>query len=601
MRCNLTLSLASVRPLVTAMPRVFPWTLLLLLAHGGFISTLRAEMVLQARDFGLTANGTVDDGPAIRRMLERARAAGGPVTVLFPKDRTIAVTTGVNRYVFQLDGYEDLTIDGNGCTFCLDPHLRFVNAFRCRNLSVVNLKIDFLEQPTTPGTIVAVRPNTHSVVVRLDHPELAGRLGGPTHQDGEQAFFGMILLDCLYDMTRVKHYYIDAAEVQGAGLVELFSPDSDFGLLQREIRIGSTRIGLPVPGIAHRHGPGALAVINFCDGVWISEMEVWSAPWFAFQVFRNRGPVTFQSVHVRPKPGSRKVLSSCRDAIHVKGNRGRLRFEGCILSGLGDDAFNISTHCSRIRQVISPTELEIKQHFPIQFIPILAGDTLVVMSGKTNQVIGESRIAAVEVHAREDMASEENQFRGRAPTLTVRLVEPITGLEESQVAWAREVSNPQTVIKDCTIRRSCRFQSSLLLENCDVEAYVTFYGDATEGPGPERVEIRHCALKSASWSESLGTAVSFDGFEGSEKRNLEWQMVPETVLLKQTRLIDNEVWGRLQFNLILDLELRNNRIFYERANPVRIENVRTVARSENSVQKPGAPDVERLHKAHRRE
>ena len=401
----------------------------------------------------------------------------------------------------------------------------------------------------------------------------------------------MILLDCLYGMHRVKHYYIDDVKVRAPGRVELRSAQPHFAFLQQRIQVGSTRIGIPVPGIAHRHGPGALSVINYCDQVRISNVEVWSAPWFAFQILRNTGPVTLQKVNVRPKPGSGKILASCRDAVHVKGNRGKLLFENCILRGLGDDAFNISTHCSRVRKVISPTQLLIRQQFPIQFIPLSAGDTLLVMSAKTSEVIGHSRLTSVEVllteqsGESEEMACVKNQFRGRAPTLRLTLASPIAGLEKEQVVSARETCNPQSVVRGCTIRRSCRFQSSLLLEDCDVEAFLTFYGDALEGPGPEHVAIRRCTLKSASWNETLETAVSFSGFEGSDQRQLTWRMNSQNMLLRHASLIDNDIWGRLQLNLAQCLVLRGNRFYYERDDPLRIENVMALERSDNTFGK----------------
>ena len=125
---------------------------------------------LVRRALGVVADGTTDDGPAIDRLLQRTRTLPGPVTIMFPKDRVIAVETGVRRYVLQLDAYQDLTIDGNGSEFRLSPHLRFLNAFRCRNLTVVNLKVDYRQQPTTPATIVAVHPQAKSLEVRRTIP-----------------------------------------------------------------------------------------------------------------------------------------------------------------------------------------------------------------------------------------------------------------------------------------------------------------------------------------------------------------------------------------------------------------------------------------------
>jgi hypothetical protein len=51
-------------------------------------------------------------------------------------------------------------------------------------------------------------------------------------------------------------------------------------------------------------------------------------------------------------------------------------------------------------------------------------------------------------------------------------------------------------------------------------------------------------------------------------------------------LIDNGVWGRLNLNLIFNLELRGNRIYYEGEKPIQIDNVGTVTKEGNTVQEP---------------
>lgn len=508
---------------------------------------------IDAVDFGLHADGVSDDGPAIRAMLEAAAGIDAPITLRFPKDKVIAVKTGTERYVFHLHRREQLTIEGNGCEFVLDPYLCFIDLFDCEQITVRNLQVDYSLQATAPGTVMALNEAAYTVDVQLDWPDYATRLGGPTKEDGEQAFFGMLLLDAPYEVMKVKHFYVFGSEDLGNGRVRIQSDAAHVKGLRKSLELGETRIGLPVPGLAHRHGPGALCRIDYSEDILFQNVEVWTAPWFSFQFFRNRGDVTMQQVHVRPRPGSGKVLSSCRDAFHAKGNRGKLLFEDCILSGLGDDAFNISTHCSRIRKINTSTDIEIRQQFPIQYIPFEVGDTLVVMDGANNEIVAERRILAIEETAVKtadrQSASYDTQFSGNAPVVRLRLDAPIEGLQVGQVAFNRQSSNPSNIIRGCSMDRSSRFQANVELEKCRIEAFTWFYGDQIEGPGPETVSVRDCEVRAK---------MAFSGWGGSKVPS-GYEPQADSAMLKSVTLEDNELWGPVTIQKALEVKLSGNR------------------------------------------
>ena len=511
------------------------------------------DVYLDALEFGLQADGVSDDGPAIRAMLEVAAATDAPLTLRFPKDKVIAVKTGTERYVFHLHRREQLTIDGNGCEFVLDPYLCFIDVFDCEQITVQDLQVDYSLQATAPGTVMALDEAAYTVDVQLDWPDYAARLGGPTDKDGEQAFFGMLLLDAPYEVKKVKHFYVFGSEDLGNGRVRIQSDAAHVKGLRKSLELGETRIGLPVPGLAHRHGPGALCRIDYSGDILFQNVEIWTAPWFSFQLFRNRGDVTMQQVHVRPRPGSGKVLSSCRDAYHAKGNRGQLLFEDCILSGLGDDAFNISTHCSRIRKIHTSTDIEIRQQFPIQYIPFEVGDTLVVMNGANNEIVAERRILAIEETAVKtadrESASYDTQFSGNAPVVRLRLDAPIEGMQVGQVAFDRQSSNPINIIRGCSMDRSSRFQANVELEKCRIEAFTWFYGDQIEGPGPETVSVRDCEVRAR---------MTFNGWGGS-KVLADYEPQTDSAMLKAVTLDGNELWGPVTIQKALEVKLSGNR------------------------------------------
>jgi len=530
-------------------------------------SGVPARVVLSAGEFGVVADGRTDDGAAIQRMIDRARNLDKAAELRFPSNRVICVRSGVERYAFLLRDIKELRINGQGSEFRLASDIRFLRAKCCPDLEVGSLKVDFLTQPTTPGTITEVDSRARAITVTLDHPEMAAQLGGPTKEDGEQGFFGMVLLDALYDTKKVVHYYADRVDVKSPGVVRVFNEEPGWGTLAKHVKPGRARVDLPVPGIAHRFGPGALFAIDDCKNVTVSHVDVWSAPWFTFHLFRNEGQVTFRRVNVMPKPGSRKVLSSCRDAIHAKGNRAAMLFEDCVLAGLGDDAFNISTHCSRVRAIESPTRITVSQQFPLGHIPFRVGDTLILMDPGTNCKVAERKIINVDEipSSNPNPRPKENPW---APSSVLTLDSPVSDVaRKGLVAWSRESSNPMTIIRRCVIRRSCRLQTPVVMEACDVQAFLWFYGDSMEGPGPESLAVR----KSRLWTDGLAHpsgALTVSGFEKSRRESVP---VRSDAVLQRVELIGNEIKGIVRIANALEVEATGNHITTPDTAPIRFE------------------------------
>lgn len=275
----------------TRHPSIRRTALILLAAISLASGWVSGQTVLDAAEFGLKADGVSDDGPAIHAMLERAAATAGPDTLKFPSAKTIHIASGKERYAFRIDQLHNLSIDGGGSTFLLDKELRFLHVTSSRDFRMARLNVDLTRSPVVEATVMELHDEGKRLLVRLDEPTRAEELGGPTQQDGEQAFFGMLWLPD-GDVIQSSHYYIDAVKNSGPvgiGMVELVCPNEMPASTRTAIQPGETRISLPVPGIAHRRGPGPMLRIDRCQNVNFEDVEVWSAPWFAFEILRNEG------------------------------------------------------------------------------------------------------------------------------------------------------------------------------------------------------------------------------------------------------------------------------------------------------------------------
>ncbi len=324
--------------------------------------------------------------------------------------------------------------------------------------------------------------------VRLNRAQAARLAGEPTGEDGEQAFFSMLWRDGPYGPVS-RHYMTKRIDAFSEDGVRVYAAE-DFQHFE-DIISGGWRVSVPVPGIAHRYGPGPCFRIHDNENVSLEDIELWAAPWFGFNVMRNTGTLTFRQVHVRPKPESGRAMSVWRDGFHVKGNRATLLWEDCMLEGMNDDAFNISTHSSAVTRLYAPTRVEVRQKYPLAHIPWRVGDTLVAADEAAGQLLGAAVVVAVE----EEPAPAPINGPPAAPRTTLMLDKGIAELHIGTMVWAREAANPETTLRRCTIRQSSRMQSPMTLQACDVTGLLWFYAEHIEGPFPSGITVKDSVLR----------------------------------------------------------------------------------------------------------
>ncbi|MCF7864541.1 MAG: glycoside hydrolase family 55 protein, partial [Kiritimatiellales bacterium] len=349
------------------------------------------SVLLNASDFGVVADGRTDDGPAIGRMLS-AINPGQPTVLAFPPKGIIYAKQVQNRFLFQLDQMEAVELDGNGSTFILDPSIRFLDMNGSQDMTVKRLNITFRPLPFVEGTITAVDADKGFVDVRLKSKDAPLPLGGPTGEDGENAFFALAWSSGTYGLIS-EHLWVEGIQ-RGPRLGTVRIKANGEALEGGRVVVGQG-ISLPVPGLAHRYGPGGCFDVNDSSRVLFEDVELWSAPWFGVRVFRNRDWVTFRRVHIRPRPGSDSTLSTWRDGFHVKGNFAKLLWEDCQLIGMGDDAFNISSHSSSVTKMIDPLKFEVRQRYCLDPMPWHENMHLVAADDQSKRILGEARIVGV--------------------------------------------------------------------------------------------------------------------------------------------------------------------------------------------------------------
>lgn len=501
-----------------------------------------AERVFEAAAFGAVGDGLHDDGPAVLAMLDEAMRAGEPAVLRFAPDRNYHLMTGRDRYALPVAGAADLTIDGGGSRFTVDSSIRFLRLTDSRRIHVGNLRVDYSPLPFADGLLVAKDAAAGMIEVKVDEGFALPPPGGPTKQDGEQAFFAVLWHPGPYStpedpyLTR-EHFFLKEilAGESGSRIVRLVGADPGTAAVIGSAELGRWRCSIPVRGIAHCHGPGPTVLIEKCTDVTFAEVEVWSAPWFAFVVIDNDGTVGFRRVHIRPRPGTTRLTSAWRDGFHVKNNAASLCWDGCILQGMNDDAFNLACHAATVRRMDSPTRIQVVQNYPLGIARMRAGDTLWAYHTGRGVSLGCAKVLRATFNA---------------PVHTVELAEEIPGMEAGKtLVWDADTANPACVIRNCRVDVSSRFRSGVTLENSDFRALCWFTGDDIEAPFPSRVTVRGCGFRTGQGNPSLAVAVAGPNLGGRR---------PAAPVMWHYRFERNRIAGDFRLEDVGDVVLADN-------------------------------------------
>jgi hypothetical protein len=357
-------------------------------------------------------------------------------------------------------------VHGNGATILIAaPEKRAIRIRKAERVVVRDLTIDYDPLPFTQGEVTAVDPNAGTIDVRIA-PEfdLPPDFSDPPVNP---PFFGK----ACWKNGLFSHHYIQSMRVADAGrrLVRLQSQPQDVRKVTN-VAVGGSMV-IPIPGRGQLEG-GPVLEIRESGDVVLDGVSIHAAPLFASVTRQNHGPVRFRRVSVRPPPGSTRLISSWRDAFHVKDNRAAVTFERCHVERPQDDAFNVSAHWLPVRKLASPTRLTVGRPHGAPLPK--AGDTLQAYDPATGAILGTTQVAAVS---------------GRG---TLDIAKAVPGLAVGRAVIALEACNPDSWIRDCTvIGTGLRLRSPLRFEGNTVDGgTILISAYDVEGPVPNGLVFR---------------------------------------------------------------------------------------------------------------
>lgn len=229
-------------------------------------------------------------------------------------------------------------------------------------------------------------------------------------------------------------------------------------------------------------GSGAVVVTNTTD-LALQDINVYSSPTMVFHMRNNYGTFNIKNCNVTTKPGTDDVLAAWVDVFHVKENRCKFVIEDCLLEKAQDDIFNFSTSYLRVTEVVSDNEF--KMECPAlggqYWMPLQVGDTVTLMNETTGEFVGRTTIKEVKT---------VNSY----PHIVVN--DTLSELAVGVAVYVDSLGQPDSVIKNCTIRGTYRFRTPLTVENCEIDqlyAWIDTY-PGNEGPIPRNITFKSCTF-----------------------------------------------------------------------------------------------------------
>ena len=130
-----------------------------------------------------------------------------------------------------------------------------------------------------------------------------------------------------------------------------------------------------------RGGGAAFSIANSRACV-IEDNLVFSSPTASVIAVANER-LTVRALQVRCKPGTDRLISTDTDGVHCAQNIRGLRIEGCSFEGRADDAINIYSPATIVRERLSPSVLIVSGGGVIE-----KGDRLQIIDPQSGRVRG---------------------------------------------------------------------------------------------------------------------------------------------------------------------------------------------------------------------
>ncbi len=364
-----------------------------------------STILLKVEDFGAVGDGKTDDGPALRKLFEKASALHKPAKIVFQKNAIYYLGKEQKHPVgtMLLDRANNLIVEGNNCLLLVDPQRRPFEIYRSKNITIRNFQIDYSPLPYTQGRITKI-DNANGYLefkvdegfpqpyVRDDSYYFDGRVSDCTTINGDNLKFYQghsrisgvrDLGNNTYSVTYRMHRQ-DKARVGDCFVMKVWPPSMN--------QVYNTSLKPSEKG-EHYVTNYANIQINHSDDVTIENIISYASPKMTVCA-RSCSDLKIRGLIITRKPG--RVLASCSDGIHLKGNERQPLIENCYIEGTLDDAIHIKMSGDVVEEVASLQKVRIAHMDTRDNTNLGIGKKVMVFDADLNRQLAMAMIADFE-------------------------------------------------------------------------------------------------------------------------------------------------------------------------------------------------------------
>ena len=449
------------------------------ISAGYFFGCTGSISEIKVREFGAIPGDGKDDAPSILKAIEAVKSK--------KKSQLIFDFGTYDIYGSQKDGrgnftpsidikdITNLTIDGNGSELIGHNYSTMFHFTGCRNISIINLTVDWDPLPYTQGKVILVDSNYIDLEVL---PPFIARAGLRT-----EAILGYDLEKHRMARRFTDHYqkgFGKTTEVIRPGVMRLFIGWQD------RFAGSMPAVGMNIIARHQVYGYQSFEFIK-CTDIQLENVSIYSNPGMGV-VSEECRDINIRHLKVMIRPGSGRWMSCTADATNFRGCRGVVIMENCLFEGQGDDATNVRSgeyllvagRSDDNKLIIkkgyryggdpTPPEIGDKLELSGEDKLLLPYSTLTVRSVEVNE---QEKTLAVGFKERLPDRTRSGDIVGNAsscPVLRIRNCTAIRNRARGFIIKTRDV-----IIEDCTFQDVCA--SAVGLE-ADVNAWWEAIGSS---------------------------------------------------------------------------------------------------------------------------
>jgi len=366
-----------------------------------------------AKDFGAKGDGKTYDGPGITAAFNAAKKQGGKTKVTFEKKTYLLGDNPKAWHYFVMNDFRDLTIEGNGATLvCSDSNLAF-HFNGGKNITVRGLTLDVTAPRVTQGEIVAIdKRGTLDVRVMEGYPEppVEAFMKANNHNAWGGGGRHMIIFEKGGKARKTKmrddHLKLSNIKKISKGIFRFFVKKDYMKTFPgvavgNWITYGHNMVNLPRSVVDTKFKSASIyaqIAADRVDNITFENINIYGSLNGGIRVSDMPGDVTLRKVNIVRKPGTRNLLSTCSDALHLMNVHGRMVIENCKVEAPGDDCVNLGAQRENVvavdatdRRIVTLRSTDNRFYY----YTIQKGDRLQFIDNAGRKVLGVRRVVAV--------------------------------------------------------------------------------------------------------------------------------------------------------------------------------------------------------------